>query len=112
MKLDMIILIPLYLPAALSSTAGEMKPPRTLSVDPTVLFSWTIWFAPKGIYSATMMEIELSVITCSKKKLNWRRNHKELHDEPREEKNKCDQGENTSKILMSETKFTPQCDDH
>jgi hypothetical protein len=51
--------------SALSSMAGEMNPPCTRSVDPTLLFSCTIWLAPKGMYSATMMDTEFSVITSS-----------------------------------------------
>ena len=57
--------ISMDVPDESSSMAGEMKPPWTRSVEPTFEFSWTIWFAPKGMYSATMMDTELSVMTSS-----------------------------------------------
>ena len=57
--------ISIDVPDESSSTAGEMKPPCTRAVEPTLLLSCTIWFAPNGMYSATMIETELSVMTSS-----------------------------------------------
>ena len=46
-------------PEESSSIMAVKNPPCTRSVLPRLLFICTIWLAPNGTYSATMIETEL-----------------------------------------------------